>query len=1007
MTISSYAQQIVTLPRAVAQLAKTNGNGTWASIPRSAELTQGWRNVTYQELCHAMDGMARWLDQNIGSIPQQAVISYMGTTGCKILLFSEGVEPHIKLLASVLPDVRTLQIPLFDDLCELGARFAPYEDKYDEAEDSHVLILHTSGSTGLPKPIYVSHGGIAASVPNFTNKQTTSGRMLVSEVYINSRQLCLHLSPFFHEMGHQMTVKSILIGQPFVMLPAGKPINAVLVKAVLDQTRPPTGTFPPAILEQIVDLPGGLDTLSKMSTIVYGGGPLSQTVGNQIITVTRLITAMGSTEAGFIASLVPTDPNDWMYFEWDPIAGVEMQPEVDGLYELVIKPTDKRHQKVFHTFPQIDEWRTKDLYTQHPTKSDLWCYNGRKDDVLVLSNGEKVQPVDFESRLGDHKLISAALVVGQGRFQTGLLLEPYWDSVIPGEDLDNLLEMVWPAIEEANKTLPEHARVWKSQIVFCKRDKPFVRAAKMTVMRRQTTILYQAEIEALYAYGGNDAEVERLPTDADLSTTKEFIRKIFKIKGMNIPEEFPDDEDIFSRGIDSLQVLALTSILNRSLGPRKSIRASAVYTHPAISTLAAFLLEPDQQSATDAESSRESRMTDMIDRHTTNLSMRKIDEPATGPETQAVILTGSTGTLGNYILQILITSPRIGKIFCLNRSEVAEQRQRKSFADRHANADFSKVTFLHTDFSKDRFGLAEKVYDEMLQVVDTIIHNAWAVDFNKALSSYEQVHITGTRRCVDFSMASKYRAHIVFISSVASIANWSHTHPKDSEVPERLIQDHSLPGPGGYGESKHVASFILAAAAKFAGVPSTIVRSGQIAGTSVSESGNEWNRHEWFPSIVLSSKVMGALPAQLGNIHAIDWVPIDLQAQAVVDIVEVRPTGDVNLRVINLVNPQRCTWEDLLPTVQKELSRENKREVTVVSYAEWVKMLKAVPATKENAEAIPGLKLVDFYEGMSASNFHILETREAAKLSQTVTNMKPINPKLISQWISEWSITRK
>lgn len=39
----------------------------------------------------------------------------------------------------------------------------PYEKTYDEARFEPFCVLHTSGSTGLPKPIVIKHGWLTAS----------------------------------------------------------------------------------------------------------------------------------------------------------------------------------------------------------------------------------------------------------------------------------------------------------------------------------------------------------------------------------------------------------------------------------------------------------------------------------------------------------------------------------------------------------------------------------------------------------------------------------------------------------------------------------------------------------------------------------------------------------------------------------------------------------------------------------------------------------------------------
>lgn len=100
-------------------------------------------------------------------------------------------------------------------------------------------------------------------------------------------------------------------------------------------------------------------------------------------------------------------------------------------------------------------------------------YAGRRDDVLVLSTGEKFNPVAFEQKLLSHGLLSGALVVGQRRFQCALILE--------AKDIassQNVIEEVWPVVEEANIAAPAHGKIQKQMIMQTKASKPFPRAGK-------------------------------------------------------------------------------------------------------------------------------------------------------------------------------------------------------------------------------------------------------------------------------------------------------------------------------------------------------------------------------------------------------------------------------------------------------------------------------------------------------------------------------------------------
>jgi thioester reductase-like protein len=921
------------------------------------------------------------------------------------------MEPFVETIKAAVPGLKALQVPSFDQLLQGGLRQGPdvkeYQGRYSTAKDAKVLILHTSGSTGLPKPIYITNGGLAIHRMQKL-MPTPQGRRSEADALFVEQHPMFTMAPFFHAMGAIVNAGTILNKGSLVLLPPERPINAQLIIQVLNQTLPCCGIFAPSVLEQVCETPGGLDALRALEHVFFGGAPLAHDSGDKINTVSRVVSLIGSTEAGLIPCLLPGDPKDWQYFEWAEQAGVDMQPEGDGMCEMVIKKNTEfaPYQGIFHTFPELDEWRTKDLWAQHPEKKGLWLYKGRKDDVLVLNNGEKFNPVGWEKLVESHPFIEGAVVVGQGRFQTGVILEPDWHILPEDTDVAELLDDVWPMIERANAAAPAHGRVWKSKVAFAKKEKPFRRAAKGSIIRRQTTNLYAEEIEALYSNEASDEELGRLQPGSDLPSIKAFLRKLFKVKDLPIPNDASDDADLFSFGVDSLQVLALSTTLSHACREVVStVSPRDVYAHPTIESLAKWLqgCSADENANAGAQESRAEAMARMVEKYTHDLPIAPSVAATERPEKHTVALTGSTGSLGNYVLQELIRDPTVAHVYCLNRSADAKSRQRKSFEERRVNPDFSKVTFLHTEFGKDRFDLSSGHYEALLQSVDIFIHNAWAVDFNKALESYESVHIAGTRRCVDFSLQSKYRAHIVFISSIASVGNWLSTHSHNDFVPETLMEDHSLPIQGqGYAESKHVASIILAKAAEKAGVPSTIVRAGQLAGPS--EEGMEWNRHEWLPSIVISSKARGVVPERLGNQDVVDWVPLDLAAKTVVEVAAARAESSDKLGVAHLINPRTVSWSELVPAVRESLQKQTQSEVKIVPFNTWIEKLKAVPPTKEEVEKVPGVKLVDFYEGLAQEGAGLprLATEKTATMSRTLAGMRAVDREMMDSWMRQW-----
>jgi len=155
---------------------------------------------------------------------------------------------------------------------------------------------------------------------------------------------------------------------------------------------------------------------------------------------------------------------------------------------------------VFEIYPKLAEFRSGDLF--HHCRDEgfehLWEFEGRVDDLMILSNGGKVNPLHIEGKVAGRRALKGCLMFGEGRTACGMLLEPMQDGIAKEELLSN----VWPAIEEANSLVPERARVLKSLIVVAGAEKPLVRAAKGTLVRKQSLKLYKAEIEEVYNEAG-------------------------------------------------------------------------------------------------------------------------------------------------------------------------------------------------------------------------------------------------------------------------------------------------------------------------------------------------------------------------------------------------------------------------------------------------------------------------------------------------------------------------
>lgn len=92
-----------------------------------------------------------------------AVVNLLKQTGCRTIVhgYSQQVESTILAASQDLP-IRTLRVPerrVYDVPSLSEPRFVRQYDRESE-RDKIALIMHSSGSTGLPKPVFLSHRNV-------------------------------------------------------------------------------------------------------------------------------------------------------------------------------------------------------------------------------------------------------------------------------------------------------------------------------------------------------------------------------------------------------------------------------------------------------------------------------------------------------------------------------------------------------------------------------------------------------------------------------------------------------------------------------------------------------------------------------------------------------------------------------------------------------------------------------------------------------------------------------
>lgn len=679
----------------------------------------------------------------------------------------------------------------------------------------------------------------------------------------------------------------------------------------------------------------------------------------------------------------------------------------DDVFEQVIirKDKDPGLQGFFYTFPDAQEYSTKDLYRRHPTLPNHWLYQGRADDVIVFSNGEKLNPVTIESTIMGHPDVKGALVVGSNKFQPALLIEP---QKMPGteKEINEFIDNIWPLVVQANNETVAHGQIGRKFIAISKPDKTFLRAGKGTVQRAGTVKLYKDEIDDIYDKAGQASVSEAVKLD--LSSEEGLTNSVAGLFKANAQDVSLDpDTDFFQAGIDSMQVINASRLLRASLEAAGfdvsagDVATRVIYGNPTPRKLAGYLYSLVKrgsrgQEVEDDAQHEISAMKAQLDKYTRHLPIADITEklpPA--DDGQVIMLTGSTGALGSYLLDFMCSSVAVKRIICLNRAEDGLGRQREVTTSRGLKTDFDKVEFLHANLGQSCLGVGNEAYRRLQNEVDRIIHNQWPVNFNMPVESFEP-HVRGVRHLVDFSAGARKHVPVTFISSIGTVDGWKHPYP----VPEESIDDLTIISTG-YGRSKLVSSLLLEEATKKSGVPSEIIRVGQIGGPE-SENGM-WNKQEWLPTIIASSAYLGVLPEDLGSMQTVDWTPIEGIAKMVLEVSGITsrvPIEEVN-GYFHGVNPSKTSWTPLAQAVKEFYGGRIKR---LVPFSEWVDTVEKSHAKTDDANKNPAVKLLDTYREMSkGGQRHVnMDMTRTKKYSKTMREMKAVTPDLMKHWCSQW-----
>ncbi len=400
----------------------------------------------------------------------------------------------------------TMQLPSAEHFMSSQPSPYPYTKTFEQNKHEPFIVLHTSGTTGFPKPIIWTHEW-PSSFSQSLYLSCPEGYEPLDQATVQLQSRALMFFPAFHSSGfHGTLLYPLYAGTIAIWPPSGPdPIDKLInVIEALDVIGGPiaSASVPPPYVDFLGTHPDILSRLaSKVGGILFAGGDVNQAAGETVAATMPLVDRIGSTELGVWPDLKRKGPRKagiddyWHYCHFNPGLNLRFEHVSDGvnggIYEAFIvknKGEGAWVQPIFTLFPGQDEISLHDLFTPHPQSSHHWKHYGRTDELLTFITGEKWHPGGTEKKLGEHPGIAEAMMVGTRR-ATG--------SMIVRLEAGYSVYDVWSVIEEVNKVSPVYARVNSRDMILVVKE-PFLKTPKGSIQKNAMLKLYEKDLDRLY-----------------------------------------------------------------------------------------------------------------------------------------------------------------------------------------------------------------------------------------------------------------------------------------------------------------------------------------------------------------------------------------------------------------------------------------------------------------------------------------------------------------------------
>lgn len=748
-------------------------------------------------------------------------------------------------------------------------------------------MIYSSGTTGTPKGILVSHAGLCNLAG--CQRQTFGVDHL-------SRYL------FFLSVNFDASISDILVtltsGATLVIEPLPQEELASRLYEVIEKRKVTHTDIPPSLLKML-DPNRCPDYLQ---TIIIGGEAADIDTVRRWSRKVRLINVYGPTEATICTSICQCDA------QWNaPLLGHVLNHTHYSVYaDGKLDATDgelwisgiglavgyyKNEELTREKFPVVEGTRYYRTADHVRINRDGELEFVGRIDRQVKYHGQLIELEEIEHTLREDRYVGNVAVVkrkvGSGNAKEVLVaFIQLTDNTVSQTDVEHRLR------QHCKHRLPR----WMMPTFFeFVNQMPVTPSGKPDLRTLSTMPLNRAIVVNDCQYLSKEEE-----------TIAQIMADILNIPAMGATDNF------YLCGGDSLDTILLISKLQQMgiivtsaelhqastprLLARRNGQSTSMCTHST-------LLEPEWQYSPTPDG-----------------------QSAVTNNTHCLLITGTTGFLGSHLLVELLNRDKQSKVKCLVRcpsTDIGKERIGVGFHRYGLDTSLlERVEIVRGDITLPRLGLPAEVYERLCEEVSAVFHCAATVNMLAPYEDLKETNVTGTKNILDFCMAGRRKAlHFASTLSVfvSTDRNTGTVYENDNlNTPTNIY--------GGYAQTKFVAEKMVHSIPP-ANCDTFIYRYGLLCGDTMRGKSAP---KDFLGMFLRGAKRIGTLPYDPTHAMAIDITPIDQASRIVGDIAMQGTPSTYHIASDNPLNYNRLC----------SILKEEGFIRDIVDYEQWMETVR-------------------------------------------------------------------